>query len=66
MLPLAAPDWAPTNYHWNHTQLQDPTIIKIAQSHNLTPAQVILRWEWQQGVLVQPRTVNPQHMMTLN
>ena len=60
--PVGAPDWAPTQHHWNHTLLQEPTIIHIAQSHNRTPAQVTLRWQWQQGVLVNPRTMDPEHM----
>ena len=60
--PLGCPDWAPTQKKWSHTVLQEPTIVNIAKSHNRTAAQVILRWEWQQGVLAQPRTVNPDHM----
>ena len=60
--PLGTPDWAPTQRHWNHTLLREPTIEQIAKSHGRSPAQVTLRWEWQQGVLVQPRTVNPEHM----
>ena len=60
--PVGAPDWAPTQRHWNHTLLQEPTIARIAQSHNRTPAQVTLRWQWQQGVVVNPRTMNPEHM----
>ena len=36
--------------------------MSIAKAHNRTPAQVILRWQWQQGVVVNPRTMNPQHM----
>lgn len=34
----------------------------LAQALNRTPAQVVLRWEWQQGVIINPRTQNPQHM----
>ena len=60
--PVGCPDWAPTQHNWNHNVLQEPTIINIAKSVNCTPAQVVLRWEWQQGVLVQPRTVDPEHM----
>ena len=61
--PLGCPDWAPTAHHWNHTLLQESAIAKIAQSHGRSPAQVVLRWEWQQGVMSQPRTVNTKHMM---
>ena len=61
--PLGCPDWAPTAHHWTHTLLQESAIVKIAQSHGRSPAQVVLRWEWQQGVMSQPRTVNTKHMM---
>lgn len=61
--PVGCPDWAPTTHHWNHTLLQEPDIMQIAQSHKRTPAQVVLRWQWQLGVVSNPRTVNPQHMM---
>ena len=60
--PLGCPDWAPTQKHWNHTLLQEPVIEQVAKNHGRTPAQVTLRWEWQQGVLVQPRSLNPDHM----
>ena len=60
--PLGCPDWAPPSHHWNHTVLEEPTVTTIAKAHNRTPAQVVLRWEWQQGVLAQPRTVNSDHM----
>lgn len=60
--PLGCPDWAPTQRHWNHSLLKEPVIEQIAERHNCTPAQVTLRWEFQQGVLVQPRTILPEHM----
>ena len=60
--PLSCPDWAPASHHWSHTLLQEPTVIKIAQAHQRTPAEVVLMWEWQQGVLVNPRTKNEEHM----
>jgi 2,5-diketo-D-gluconate reductase A len=28
-----------------------------------TPAQVVLRWHWQQGIVVNPRTLYSTHMM---
>ena len=60
--PLGCPDWAPSSHHWNHTLLEEPTVTSIAKAHNCSPAQVVLRWEWQQGVVTNPRTVNPDHM----
>ena len=61
--PLSCPDWAPTSHNWSHSLLQEPTIMKIAQAHKCSPAQVVLQWEWQQGVLVNPRTENEKHML---
>lgn len=61
--PLACPDWAPASHKWPKTLLQDATVTSIAKSHKATPAQVILSWEWQQGVVVNPRTYNRDHMM---
>ena len=60
--PLGCPDWAPTAHKWNHTLLEEPTVISIAKTYNRSPAQVVLHWEWQQGVVTNPRTVNPDHM----
>ena len=60
--PLGAVDWAPTNHHWNNSQLEDPLVKQIAKKYKRTPAQVILRWEWQNGVVVNPRSMNVTHM----
>ncbi len=35
----------------------------IAQKHGKTPSQVILRWHWQQGIVINPRTRDTAHMM---
>lgn len=42
--------------------LNDETIIEIANSHNVTAAQVILRWNLQRGVVVIPGSSNPDHI----
>ena len=60
--PLGAPDWAPDRHNWNGTILQLPLIAKIAKAHNVTAAQVMLGWQWQQGIVVNPRTLNVDHM----
>ncbi len=42
--------------------LNDKTITTIADAHNVTPAQVILRWNLQKGVTVIPGSSNPKHI----
>ena len=42
--------------------LNDKTIVEIANAHNVTSAQVILRWNLQRGVLVIPGSSNPEHI----
>ena len=40
----------------------DEVIVAIAETHNGTPAQVILRWNLQKGVVVIPGSSNPDHI----
>jgi diketogulonate reductase-like aldo/keto reductase len=42
--------------------LQDPVIGGIAQAHDKTPAQVMLRWHLQQGRSVIPKSTKPQRI----
>lgn len=42
--------------------LKDPVIVKIAKAHNVSPAQVILRWEIQEGLLTIPGTTDPDYI----
>ena len=44
------------------TLLKDPTIVSIAEAHEKTPAQVILRWHIQEGLSVIPGSSNPSHI----
>ena len=47
-----------------HTKelLSDSLIAEIANNHNVTAAQVILRWNLQKGVVVIPGSSNPDHI----
>lgn len=40
----------------------DETISRIADAHDKSPAQVILRWDLQKGVVVIPGSSNPDHI----
>ena len=42
--------------------LGDPVISEIARTHGVSPAQVILRWNLQKGVVVIPGSSNPDHI----
>lgn len=42
--------------------LGDSVISEIAESHNVSSAQVILRWNLQKGVVVIPGSSNPDHI----
>lgn len=41
---------------------ENEVIKEIAQNHGKTPAQVILRWNTQRGVVVIPKTVHPERL----
>ena len=47
-----------------HTKelLNDSVISEIAKAHNVSSAQVILRWNLQKGVVVIPGSSNPDHI----
>lgn len=42
--------------------LRDPEIVKIAEAHGKTPAQVILRWHIQEGPSAIPGASNPDYI----
>ena len=46
-----------------HTStLEDPAIVKIAESHCKSPAQVMLRWHLQEGRSVIPKSTKPHRI----
>ncbi|GAB2554238.1 aldo/keto reductase [Nocardia heshunensis] len=44
--------------------LSHPSITAIAAAHDRSPAQVILRWHLQHGLVAIPRSTSPQHVRT--
>lgn len=40
----------------------NPTLQTIAEEHSKTVAQVILRWHWQHGIVVIPKSVKPHRI----
>ena len=55
--PLGTPNrpWAKPN---EPKMLDDPTLICVAEAHEKTPAQIILRWQIERGLVVIPKSVN--------
>lgn len=43
-------------------QLEHPAVVAIAAKYGVTPAQVLIRWQWALGVPVNPRSMSAQHM----
>ena len=42
--------------------LHEPLVLTIAKRMGKSPAQIILRWNAQQGIPTQPRSMSPAHM----
>ena len=51
--------WSPLG---NGQLLNSPVINKIAKEHGKSPAQVIIRWELQQGFIVIPKSIHEERM----
>ncbi len=41
------------------TRLGDPVLARIAETHRVSPAQVVVRWHIQHGIVVIPKSVTP-------
>ena len=42
--------------------LTDPVVLELAETHQKTAAQILLRWAVQQGIGVIPKSTNPEHI----
>jgi 2,5-diketo-D-gluconate reductase A len=42
--------------------LKHPAVVKAAEAHSKTPAQVVLRWQVQQGSVPIPKSANPERL----
>ena len=52
--------WSPLGR--GHGLLDRPEVVAIADAHDRTPAQVVLRWHLQLGVVVIPKSVRPERI----
>lgn len=53
--------WYPLG-HGDEGLLAEPVFTELARKYGKTPAQIILRWSVQEGNVVFPKTLNPEHM----
>ena len=44
--------------------LEEPAVVRIANELGVTPGQVVLRWQVQHGVILIPKSINPERMAT--
>jgi diketogulonate reductase-like aldo/keto reductase len=44
------------------SRLDDPVLVEVAAAHGVEPTQVILRWHVEHGVVVIPKSANPQRL----
>lgn len=50
--------WGPLG-QGNRQMLEEPVIKEIAESHEKEPGQIILRFEYQEGAIIFPKSINP-------
>ncbi len=61
-LGIVVQGWYPLGGRGHTAELLgDPVISEIAKAHDVSSAQVILRWNLQKGVVVIPGSSNPDH-----
>lgn len=57
---IAVESWSPLMRGGEAFEI--PTIAEIAKARNKTPAQIILRWHVQNGLIAIPKSVNPERI----
>jgi 2,5-diketo-D-gluconate reductase A len=58
-LGIATEAWSPLA---QGAVLDDPVIVRLAEAHDKTPGQVVLRWHLQLGNVVIPKSVTPERI----
>lgn len=48
--------------HGDQKMLAEPVFTRLAEKYHKSPVQVILRWHNQEGFVVIPKSVNPEHI----
>jgi diketogulonate reductase-like aldo/keto reductase len=47
---------------FKNTDLHHPVLVEIAARHGVTPAQVVVRWHIDHGVVVIPKSATPERI----
>jgi diketogulonate reductase-like aldo/keto reductase len=47
---------------FKRSDLRDPVLARIAESHGVSAAQVVLRWHLEHGIVVIPKSVTPERI----
>ena len=61
--PFGVPDRRTYPAPFPRTMLEDEQVVAIAKAHGRAPAEIALAWQWQLGVVVNPRSQNAAHMV---
>lgn len=56
---IAIESWSPLGVG---RVLEDETIVAVAEKHGKTPGQVVIRWHLQQGLVLFPKSSNPDRL----
>jgi 2,5-diketo-D-gluconate reductase A len=63
---IVTESWGPLGLGWGHERqeslLDEPPVVAAADAHGRTPAQVVLRWHLQLGLVAIPRTQHADRM----
>lgn len=63
---IVTESWGPLGLGWGHDRsaslLDEPPVVAAADAHGRTPAQVVLRWHLQLGLVAIPRTQHAARM----
>jgi diketogulonate reductase-like aldo/keto reductase len=60
---IAVESYSPLGGSTGHL-LQDPIIVRIAAHRNMTPAQIVIRWHIQQGLITIPKSVQAERIIS--
>jgi diketogulonate reductase-like aldo/keto reductase len=60
--PFGVPDWHAYPPPLPSSQLAHPVVTSIATRLGVTPAQVLLAWQWALGIPANPRSMSAAHM----